>query len=284
MNKILPLTLLALALSSSSFAEITPQTESFAGDLLKYPVISLPKKGVAEKLNKQIAASVEKLKKQHSSRNGHADHISMSYEVLLETSTRLNLLLYSWTYNNGAAHGSYYTEGLSYDLTDGKRLTPEKYIGLPTASQIDSGIREGRYQLTGADNKPLDLTDFWKVEYVAKEGLLNADNSLTLVYQIYDLAPYAMGNTFVTIPKEHFAELSGKEVKLMSDKQAAEASEKQAKLAAKEAEKQAKAAEKAELAQIKAEQKAAMEKLKAEQKTQLEAHKAKHAKPKTAVK
>lgn len=275
MNKILPTTMLCLAFATVAFAEVTAETESFAGNLLKYPVISLPKQGVAKKINKKIHESLKKLKTQHFSLKGHANEISMSYRVLLETDTRLNLLLYSWTYNHGAAHGNYYTEGLSYDLTNGKRFTAEKYIGTPSASQLDIGIREGRFILTDTDNKPVSLSDFWKVDYVAKECLVNEDDSLTLVYQIYDLAPYATGNTFVTIPKQYFPELSGKEVKPLSNKELQkqaeaeqEAKEKAQLEKLEQEQKKQKALAKQAKAEREAKEKAELEKLEQEQKTQ----------------
>ena len=294
MKKILPLTMLCLAFATAAFAEVTAETENFAGNLLKYPVISLPKQGVAKKINKKINESLKQLKKQHESLKGHANEISMSYRVLLETDTRLNLLLYSWTYNHGAAHGNYYTEGLSYDLTNGKRFTAEKYIGTPSASQLDIGIREGRFILTDTENKPVSLSDFWKVDYVTKECLLNEDDSLTLVYQIYDLAPYATGNTFVTIPKQYFPELSGKEPKQLSEKElqkqaeAEQESKEKAELEKLEQEQktQKELAKQAEAA-LKDKEKAELEKLEQEQKTQKElakqAEAARKAKEKTEL-
>ena len=211
MKKALLLTTLLLLAASVASAEVTEEMQSFNGNTLKYPVVSLPKQAVADKINKHIAKSIENLKKQHSSLNGPADQISMSYKVLLENNVRLNILLYSWTYNNGAAHGQYYTEGLSYNLYTGKKATPEDYIPKITAADLDKGVRENMFALySGDDKKPVALDDFWKVETVSKECILEKDGSLTLIYQPYDLAPYVYGNTFINIAEGKFHSYSNK--------------------------------------------------------------------------
>ena len=201
MHKLVSITALCLTFASLAMAEIRPETENFHGNYLKYPVISLEKKGVANKINKFIFKSKEELKKHHASQNGAADKISMSYSVIQETPRRLNLLLYSYTYNNGAAHGMYTAQGLSYDLKSGKKAEVKDLLGKTTPEDLDAGIREGRYDFRDAGHNQLTLTDFWKVENVSDECLLLEDGSVTLIYQPYDLAPFPRGNTFVNIPK-----------------------------------------------------------------------------------
>lgn len=213
--KTLGIALLLLGLVSTVTAQVTDETENFNGNLLKYPIVALENKSVAKKINKDIADKLAKLKKQHSSMKGAADKISMSYKVLLENDDRLNLLVYSWTYCNGAAHGMYTTAGLSYDLHSEKKAIPSDYIGTPSPQTLDEGVRLGIFQLTDTNNDPVSLTDFWKVETISRECVVNEDGSLTLIYQPYDLAPYAVGNTFITIPPSEFVTLGGKYPKSM---------------------------------------------------------------------
>lgn len=210
MYKLCLCTLLSLACLASANAQVTEETENYQGNLLKYPVVSQHKKGVDKTINHAISQALDKIKAQHASNKGAADEISMSYKLISENSDRLNLLLYSWTYNHGAAHGQYYTQGLSYDLQTGDKAEVADYLGSPKPEQLDAGIRSGQYQLCDGDHNPVKLDEFWKVDHVSKECLLNADGSLTLIYQIYDLAPYATGNTFLTIARQDFPELSGK--------------------------------------------------------------------------
>lgn len=210
MYKLVCLSLPLIFCSTLAQAQINTETENYKGNLLKYPVISLKKAGIAAKINKDIAKQIALLKNDLKENKGYANKISMSYEVLCETDQKLNILLYSWTYMNGAAHGMYWASGLSYDLKTGQKALVEKLLANATAKELDSGIRIGRYTLSNANNKEMQLDDFWKVESVSKECILNPDGSLTLIYQPYDLAPYAFGNTFITIPAEELSYLSGK--------------------------------------------------------------------------
>lgn len=210
MNKLLCLTLPLLLCSSLANAEINTETENYKGNLLKYPVISLKKANIANKINKDIAQQVANLKKELRDNKGAADKISMSFKVVTDNQDLMNILLYSWTYNNGAAHGIYFTSGLSYNLKTGQKALVDKLLIKATAKELDFGIRIGRYTLTNSSQKEMQLNDFWKVESVSKECILNPDGSLTLIYQPYDLAPYAYGNTFINIPAKELDYLSGK--------------------------------------------------------------------------
>lgn len=210
MSKLLGLTLPLLLCSTIAQAAITTETENYKGNLLKYPVITLKKAGVANKINKDVAQHIAILKKELRENKGYADKISMSYKVLCENERKLNILLYSWTYMNGAAHGMYWANGLSYDLKTGQKAMVEKLLANATAKELDSGIRTGRYGLSNSNDTEMQLDDFWKVESVSKECILNPDGSLTLIYQPYDLAPYVYGNTFITIPAKELPYLAGK--------------------------------------------------------------------------
>lgn len=210
MRNLLYLTIPLLLCSSLAQAEISTETENYKGNILKYPVVSLKKAAVANKINKDVAQQVALLKKDLKDNKGLADKISMSYKVLYESEQQINILLYSWSYMNGAAHGMYYASGLSYDLQTGQKALAEKLLAKATAQELDSGIRIGRYSLTNSNQKEMQLNDFWKVESVSKECILNPDGSLTLIYQPYDLAPYAYGNTFIHIPAAELPYLSGK--------------------------------------------------------------------------
>ena len=202
----LPLMLIA----SVASAEVHEETENYRGNLLKYPVVSLENKSLAKKINQEVVKLADILKKDHSSNKGYADKISMSYKVLLENEQRLNLLVYSWTYNNGAAHGMYTASGLSYDLKTGEKATVVKYAPHLNAAILDEGVRLGRYSFTAIDGEPLKLDNFWKVETVSKECYLSEDGSLTLIYQPYDLAPYAYGNTYITLNTDELQYLNSK--------------------------------------------------------------------------
>lgn len=210
MFKLLCLTIPLLLCSSFAHGAIHTETENYKGNLLKYPVLSLKKAGIAAKINKDINKQITLLKNDLKDNKGYADKISMSYKVLCENEQQLNILLYSWTYMNGAAHGMYWASGLSYDLKNGQKALVEKLLPNATAKELDSGIRIGRYFLSNSNQKEMQLDDFWKVESVSKECILNPDGSLTLIYQPYDLAPYAYGNTFITIPAQELPYLSGK--------------------------------------------------------------------------
>ncbi len=210
MSKLLYSTLPLLLIASVAAAEVQDETENYRGNLLKYPVVSLKKEGLAKEINKEVSKLIATLKKDHSSNKGYADKISMSYKVLSDSDKRLNLLVYSWTYNNGAAHGMYFASGLSYDLETGEKATVAKYAPNLTAAILDEGVRLGRYSFTDIGGAPLKLDNFWKVETVSKECYLDEDGNLTLIYQPYDLAPYAYGNTYITLNTDELQYLNSK--------------------------------------------------------------------------
>lgn len=210
MYKLLCFTLPLVFCTTSAQAQINTEAENYKGNILKYPVVSLKKTAVANKINKDVAQHIAILKKELRENKGYADKISMSYKVLCENDQKINILLYSWTYMNGAAHGMYWASGLSYDLKTGQKALASKLLPNATAKELDSGIRIGRYALSNSNNMSMQLDDFWKVESVSGECILNQDGSLTLIYQPYDLAPYAYGNTFITIPAIELPYLSGK--------------------------------------------------------------------------
>lgn len=199
MLKLIRYALPLMLIASVASAEVHEETENYRGNLLKYPVVSLNDKGLAKKINQEVYKLANTLKKDHSSNKGYADKISMSYKVFLENDQRLNLLVYSWTCNNGAAHGMYSASGLSYDLKTGEKATVAKYAPNLTAAILDEGVRLGRYSFTAIDGEPLKLDNFWKVETVTNECYLDEEGNLVLIYQPYDLAPYAYGNTYITI-------------------------------------------------------------------------------------
>jgi len=132
--------------------------------------------------------------------------------VTYEDAQVVSILLTTYHYHAGSAHGMYNTKGLVYNKITGQRIPLYNYVKIANPQQIERGINSGILRFYSEGYKKADLLPNWNVEYVSDNYYLKGKGIIGLVYQPYELGPYSYGNTFVEFsPKaiEYFNRMNG---------------------------------------------------------------------------
>lgn len=114
----------------------------------------------------------------------------------------LSMILFYTSYTGGA-HGMYGNQAKSYDLELQQTITPEVLLDLSRSEEILGLIRDkilamDKQQDTDSDY-PLygDLVNLDEVTIT--DNLYLSNEGVTLIYNVYEIGPYAMGEVFVTL-------------------------------------------------------------------------------------
>jgi hypothetical protein len=138
---------------------------------------------------------------------GRSGSRHMSYfDVKLANPKLVSFLVWNDSYEAGAAHNSWNLSGLTFDLASGRKLTPGDMIDAEKFPLINEQIREELANASFAEfaKEQLDgrSTDFLTPEgcngcayYLSREGV-------EVVFQLYEVAPYADGNPKVIIYRD----------------------------------------------------------------------------------
>lgn len=101
----------------------------------------------------------------------------------------------------GGAHGMSYDIIHLFSLTDGRRLDIDDFYPANRLPALDEAIRERLAERYGVPVDSLTSVGFFSVDDIVHNDnfRLSAD-SITFVYNKYDIAPYAMGDIEVSLP------------------------------------------------------------------------------------
>jgi hypothetical protein len=64
---------------------------------------------------------------------------------------------------------------------------------------LSKKINDGKLKIYNAIFEPITLMDPWMLDRVSHSYYIDADKTVYLIYQPYELAPYAQGNTYIKI-------------------------------------------------------------------------------------
>ena len=174
-----------------------------AAEKLAYPQISLSGSDTGEAVNQTIRSYVETVRQENKPEGdtfGYASENSLDYDFLLSRSGKYaGLSFQNYVYQEGAAHGmtaeQYFT------------LAPEKGIlkmsdigGKELENAVTAYVRNELKNRTTGDELVLFVDpNSLSIDYSRNNWLL-ADDGLHVIFQQYEIAPYAAGLIDVTVP------------------------------------------------------------------------------------
>lgn len=138
---------------------------------------------------------------------GRTGSRQMSYfDVKLANAKLVSFLLWNDSYEAGAAHNSWNLQGLTFDLSSGKTLVPGDFIDAEKFPIINQQIREELQEASFADFAKEQLAQR-QSDFLTPEGCNGCAFHLTregmeVVFQLYEVAPYADGNPKVIIYRD----------------------------------------------------------------------------------
>ena len=181
----------AMALAPVS-AKVVTGTQEDTNMKLKYPLVYTDNLLSQRVINTDIASYVGQARKMYY--NDHIYQVNQSYD-------------HAW-----AAHGMYDVQGLVYNKMTGQRIPLYNYVKIASAKQLDQGVRSGILGFYNGAHKKDSIHEGWAVNYASDNYILRGHGVVELIYQPYELGPYAMGKTFIQFtPKavEYFNRMNG---------------------------------------------------------------------------
>ena len=199
----------AMALAPVS-AKVVTGTQEDTNMKLKYPLVYTDNLLSQRAINTDIASYVGQARKMYY--NDHIYQVNQSYDVTYEDKNLVSLMLTTSYYHAGAAHGMYHVQGLVYNKMTGQRIPLYNYVKIASAKQLDQGVRSGILGFYNGAHKKDSIHEGWAVNYASDNYILRGHGVVELIYQPYELGPYAMGKTFIQFtPKaiEYFNRMNG---------------------------------------------------------------------------
>ena len=187
--------LLSTLATLPAYAEVVTGSQTDMNMDLKYPLVYTENAAAQTAINTDIAAYVGEAKDAYYNR--HVYQVSQSYKVTYEDKDVVSLLLTTYYYRAGAAHGSYRTQGMVYDKRTGQRVPLYNYVKIASAKQLDTAVRDGVLSFYTSTRKRTYLPQGWHVDYASDNYFLSGKGYINLVYQPYELGPFSYGNTFI---------------------------------------------------------------------------------------
>ena len=209
-KKLCMTSMLGVMLAVPTYATVVTGSQSDVNMELKYPLVYTNNMFAQKAINTDIANYVLYAKSVYYDQ--HAYQVKQNYKVTYEDAQVVSILLTTYHYHAGAAHGMYTTKGLVYNKLTGQKIPLYNYVKVGSAQQLEQGIHTGVLRLYTSDHKRTNIPRGWNVEYVSDNYCLKGKGTIELVYQPYELGPYSYGNTFVEFsPKaiEYFNRMNG---------------------------------------------------------------------------
>lgn len=186
----------------STFAAVKEHKEQGENFSLTYPIYVDEAKNqtVEKKINDDILHRVKQCSdrltvKKLDSETLPIAWVNFSYQIGSETENFLSLLFFDGFYYKQAAHGMYYASGVVYDKHTGEQIPLEKFV---TVSQKNlKKLTKKKKIFIGAANHEQriekDLILLGDVETIPKNFYINQRGKIFLMFQPYELLPYAAG-------------------------------------------------------------------------------------------
>jgi hypothetical protein len=128
------------------------------------------------------------------------------FDVKLANTKLVSFLIWNDVYEAGAAHNSWTLQGLTFDLATGKQLSPGDLIDAEKFPIINQQIREELGNASFAEFAKEQLasrtTDFITPEACNGCAFNLTREGVEVVFQLYEVAPYADGNPKVIIYRD----------------------------------------------------------------------------------
>ena len=202
MKRILGICICLLLLTSNAFAadatiENKKVTYSFKAN---YPLVNLEDQQAATEINRFIAKKIQAYRKVSNNHN-YLEGI-VDYEVKYEDKDYLSIVFTYWWYYQNAAHGMYNTSGIVFDKNSGKLVNLKHFVPELNVKNLIKKDNSGELIIRNSRNEEIQLSEPWKIDRVSHSYYIDEDKTVYLIYQPYELASYADGNTYIKITQD----------------------------------------------------------------------------------
>ena len=202
MKRILGILTFLLIFASTAFAadasiENRKSTYNFQ---VNYPYITLENKEAANEINRFINKKIQAYRKVYNNHNYTLG--ILDYELKYEDYNFLSIVFTYWWYYQNAAHGMYNTSGIVFDKHTGKLVNLKHFVPELNVRNLKRMVQDGKLTIYNTNNKPITLAEPFALDRVSHSYYIDADKTVYLIYQPYELAPYAQGNTYIKITQE----------------------------------------------------------------------------------
>lgn len=202
MKKALAITGALLAMSSAAMAKTVDLAENYNGVTLSIPAVELENKAAEKKINRAIYEKIEDAKEFVEKYKEMKMELGSYYEILRDDDKYLTVFLNCSFYPDRAAHPSHMSYGMVFDKKTGKQLPISHFVQLPSLSRMKQFVKYGYFELEDEGGNELPYNDeVFGLEYISDQYILDDKDNIRLLYQRYDLGPYAAGNTYINIDK-----------------------------------------------------------------------------------
>ena len=188
-----------MSLASYAFAaEATIENrETIYNFKANYPIITLEDKQASMEINRFINKQMQAYRKvynTHSYTSGIVD-----YEVKYEDDNFLSIVFTYWWYYQNAAHGMYNSSGIVFDKHTGKLVNLKHFVPELNVRNLKRKVHDKKLTIYNTNHQPITLEAPFELDRVSHSYYIDSDKNVYLIYQPYELAPYAAGNTYIKI-------------------------------------------------------------------------------------
>jgi len=189
---------------------------------VKYPVITglnnaKAEQDIAQYIQDKIKSDTNEFKKNVSDNSVKGEdlpdsQLMIGYEKKFADSSFISIIFTTFYYVAGMAHPATYETGFNYDIQNGKQLAVADFFNpgsdflsvLSIASKEEIKKQTGEYydQNMAEEGAAPDLNNF-------NEFYFDKDN-LTIIFQQYQVAPYAAGIIYASLPYSKMSEVNDK--------------------------------------------------------------------------
>ncbi len=202
MKRILGILMCLLLFASTAFAadasiENRKSTYNFQ---VNYPYITLENKDAANEINRFIDKKIQAYRKVYNNHNYTLG--ILDYELKYEDDDFLSIVFTYWWYYQNAAHGMYNTSGIVFDKHTGKLVNLKHFVPELNVRNLKRMVQNGELMIHNTNGKPITIAEPFALDRVSHSYYIDSDKNVYLIYQPYELASYADGNTYIKITQD----------------------------------------------------------------------------------
>ncbi len=202
MKRILGILMCLLLFASTAFAadasiENRKSTYNFQ---VNYPYITLENKDAANEINRFIDKKIQAYRKVYNNHNYTLG--ILDYELKYEDDDFLSIVFTYWWYYQNAAHGMYNTSGIVFDKHTGKLVNLKHFVPELNVRNLKRMVQNGELMVHNTNGKPITIAEPFALDRVSHSYYIDSDKNVYLIYQPYELASYADGNTYIKITQD----------------------------------------------------------------------------------
>ena len=202
MKRILGILMCLLLFASTAFAtdatiENRKSTYNFQ---VNYPYITLENKEAANEINRFIDKKIQAYRKVYNNHNYTLG--ILDYELKYEDDDFLSIVFTYWWYYQNAAHGMYNTSGIVFDKHTGKLVNLKHFVPELNVRNLKRMVQNGELMVHNTNGKPITIAEPFALDRVSHSYYIDSDKNVYLIYQPYELASYADGNTYIKITQD----------------------------------------------------------------------------------